>query len=151
MVFSMVSSRDDIPVACQYPKSRSTHRMSGGWIRQVVLPPNQGSRRIREDCRETNDRLRQRTAAIRSYRRVHSCQITVALTGPPPINMDLRNDAIGGSASNALLCTALVGILPQTKRLLSCPFSSGHQNFAVHLAHQCRMFPWQQVQLSQCC
>jgi hypothetical protein len=25
------------------------------------------------------------------------------LTGPPPINIDFRNDAIGGSASNALL------------------------------------------------
>ncbi len=26
------------------------------------------------------------------------------LTGPPPINVDFRNDAIGGSASNALFC-----------------------------------------------
>ena len=30
--------------------------------------------------------------------------IAVALTGPPPINNNLRDDAIGGSASNALLC-----------------------------------------------
>ena len=29
--------------------------------------------------------------------------LTVALTGPPPINIDFTNDAIGGSASNALL------------------------------------------------
>ena len=29
--------------------------------------------------------------------------LTAALTGPPPSNIDLRNDAIGGSASNALL------------------------------------------------
>jgi hypothetical protein len=27
---------------------------------------------------------------------------TFALTGPPPINNDITNDAIGGSASNAL-------------------------------------------------
>ena len=27
---------------------------------------------------------------------------TSALTGPPPTNIDFRNDAIGGSASNAL-------------------------------------------------
>jgi hypothetical protein len=31
-------------------------------------------------------------------------RITPALTGPPPINIDLRNDANGGSASNALFC-----------------------------------------------
>lgn len=30
-------------------------------------------------------------------------RITAALTGPPPINIDFRNDAIGGSASNAWL------------------------------------------------
>ena len=29
---------------------------------------------------------------------------TAALTGPPPINIDFRKDAIGGSASNALFC-----------------------------------------------
>ncbi|TWU08585.1 hypothetical protein Poly21_55540 [Allorhodopirellula heiligendammensis] len=28
---------------------------------------------------------------------------TMVLTGPPPINIDFGNDAIGGSASNALL------------------------------------------------
>ena len=32
---------------------------------------------------------------------------TVALTGPPPINIDFRNDAIGGSASNALFCQSV--------------------------------------------
>ncbi len=32
------------------------------------------------------------------------CPRTMALTGPPPINIDFRNDAIGGSASNALFC-----------------------------------------------
>jgi hypothetical protein len=29
--------------------------------------------------------------------------MTTALTGPPPINIDLRNDAVGSSASNALI------------------------------------------------
>lgn len=29
---------------------------------------------------------------------------TIALTGPPPINFDFRNNEIGGSASNALFC-----------------------------------------------
>jgi hypothetical protein len=28
----------------------------------------------------------------------------MALTGPPPINIDFKNDAIGGSVSNALFC-----------------------------------------------
>jgi hypothetical protein len=35
---------------------------------------------------------------VRLYR------ITVPLTGPPPVSFDFRNEAIGGSASNALLC-----------------------------------------------
>lgn len=34
--------------------------------------------------------------------------ITVALKGPPPINIDIRNDAVGGSASNALLSAVSV-------------------------------------------
>jgi hypothetical protein len=33
-------------------------------------------------------------------------QRTAALTGPPPINVGFRNDAIGCSASNALLSLA---------------------------------------------
>ncbi len=33
--------------------------------------------------------------------------ITAALTGPPPINIDIRNDAISGSASNAWLSAIL--------------------------------------------
>jgi hypothetical protein len=38
---------------------------------------------------------------------------TTALTGPPPINIDFRNDEIGGSASNALLSPDLWGdVLP---------------------------------------
>ena len=38
----------------------------------------------------------------------HVSRITLALTGPQPINIDLRNDAIGGSASNALLSELFV-------------------------------------------
>ena len=32
---------------------------------------------------------------------------TGALTGPPPTNIDFKNDAFGGSASNALLSAGL--------------------------------------------
>ena len=34
---------------------------------------------------------------------VSLCGRTMAVTGPPPINIDFTNDAIGGSASNPLL------------------------------------------------
>jgi hypothetical protein len=36
-----------------------------------------------------------------------SIRLTTALTGPPPIHIDLRSDATGDSASNALLSASL--------------------------------------------
>jgi hypothetical protein len=37
----------------------------------------------------------------------------MALTGPPPTNIDLRNDAIGGSASNAWLSPIIISARQQ--------------------------------------
>lgn len=49
--------------------------------------------------------------------------LTTALTGPPPTNMEFRNDAIGGSESNALLGRAGVAatvLLNKTLLLVAC-------------------------------
>ena len=48
--------------------------------------------------------MRIKRSEFRSRHHISSSDRTTALTGPPPINIDFRNDAIGGSASNALLC-----------------------------------------------
>jgi hypothetical protein len=41
----------------------------------------------------------------------------MALTGPPPININFRNDAIGGSASNALLSVVVANKIDLNRRL----------------------------------
>ncbi len=120
MVFSMVSSRDDIPVACQYPKSRSTHRMSGG--RDTPSCASAESRLASDSGRlpRNHDRLRQQTAAIRSYRRVHSCQINdgVQRAGAKDLDVAKPPDSPAPSATH---CSALF-FVSQCRFHLTRPF-----------------------------
>ena len=50
---------------------------------------------------------------IVNWHQFSSSDITAALTGPPPINVDFRNDATRNSASNAM-----VGVIVKQPRLV---------------------------------